>query len=281
MNKVVLGKGLDALLASNSGDSGENKKYKVVPIDSLAPNSMQPRKDFDDTALLELSESIKQNGIIQPLVVQENGSGYMIIAGERRYRASKLADLKQLPVIIIDKATDLKKLELALIENIQRENLNVIETAEAYKSLIEKFEYTQQQLSDRVGKSRTSVANQMRLLTLPPEIKEMVRSRKLSEGHGRALLSIDSELEQIKFAKRIISDSLTVRVTEDQTSKKRKTRRLIPKKSSPEMAEAETKLKQLMGTSVKIIPGLKRSRIEIEYYGVEDLNRILELLGAI
>ncbi len=280
MNKVVLGKGLNALLSNEHTESLVKRKYKMVPIDSLQPNPMQPRKSFDVESIMELSESIKENGIIQPLIVQQSGLSYVIIAGERRYRASKLANLNEVPVLVTDDTSDLKKLELALVENIQRENLNIIETAEGYASLVEQFGYTQQQLSDRIGKSRTTIANQLRLLKLPHKVKEMVRSGKLTEGHARALLSLGDEEEQLKFAEKIANESMSVRVVEEQIYKPKK-RRLVPKLKNLEITEAESKLKQIMGTSVKIVPGLKRSRIEIEYYGVEDLNRLLELFGTI
>ena len=276
MSKIVLGKGLDALISSESKKSDEQRKLRTLPLDSLAPNPMQPRRDFDDAGLHELADSIKQNGVIQPLLVKQNGSAFTIIAGERRFRAAKLAGLTDVPVILMDEPQDVRMLELALVENVQREDLNAMEVAEAYRTLLQRCGLTQMQLADKVGKSRTAVANLLRLLTLPEKIKQMIREGQLSEGHARAILAIDSEEEMLRLADRIVAESLSVRVVEKHTSRGKK-RRLTVKRRSPELVEAESYLKQLMGTSVKIIPGLKQGRIEIEYYNDDDLTRLLDL----
>ena len=276
MSKIVLGKGLDALISSESKKSNEQRRFRTLPLDSLAPNPMQPRRDFDDVGLHELADSIKENGVIQPLLVKQDGSAFTIIAGERRFRAAKLAGLTEVPVILMDEPQDVRMLELALVENVQREDLNAMEVAEAYRTLLQRCGLTQMQLADKVGKSRAAVANLLRLLTLPDKIKQMIREGKLSEGHARAILAIDSEEEMIRLADKIVADSLSVRVVEKHTSRGKK-RRLTVKRRSPELVEAESYLKQLMGTSVKIIPGLKQGRIEIEYYNDDDLTRLLDL----
>ncbi len=276
MSKIVLGKGLDALISSDSKKSNEQRRFRTLPLDSLAPNPMQPRRDFDDVGLHELADSIKENGVIQPLLVKQDGSAFTIIAGERRFRAAKLAGLTEVPVILMDEPQDVRMLELALVENVQREDLNAMEVAEAYRTLLQRCGLTQMQLADKVGKSRAAVANLLRLLTLPDKIKQMIREGKLSEGHARAILAIDSEEEMLRLADKIVAESLSVRVVEKHTSRGKK-RRLTVKRRSPELVEAESYLKQLMGTSVKIIPGLKQGRIEIEYYNDDDLTRLLDL----
>lgn len=276
MSKIVLGKGLDALISSESKKSNEQRRFRTLPLDSLAPNPMQPRRDFDDVGLHELADSIKENGVIQPLLVKQDGSAFTIIAGERRFRAAKLAGLTEVPVILMDEPQDVRMLELALVENVQREDLNAMEVAEAYRTLLQRCGLTQMQLADKVGKSRAAVANLLRLLTLPDKIKQMIREGKLSEGHARAILAIDSEEEMLRLADKIVAESLSVRVVERHTSRGKK-RRLTVKRRSPELVEAESYLKQLMGTSVKIIPGLKQGRIEIEYYNDDDLTRLLDL----
>jgi ParB family chromosome partitioning protein len=252
----------------------------MIAVDQIRPNPHQPRQDFDSDRLNELAASLKTNGMMQPLLLRKNGSGFVIIAGERRYRAARLAGLDTVPATIMDNVDDTGMLELALVENIQREDLNPMELAEAYRRLIEQCGLTQQQLSDRVGKSRTAIANQLRLLMLPDTITAMVRTGKLTEGHARSLLSLESEAEMMHLAKEIVDGSLSVRQVEKTVSTRNK-RRLIPKRKLPALAEAESYLKRLMGTSVKIVPSLKRGRIEIEYYGDEDLSRLLELFRKI
>lgn len=280
MSKIVLGKGLDALIPVSSGEKAQEPAYPTVSLDRIAPNPMQPRQSFDDDRLAELAESFRTNGILQPLVVKKNGSAYTIIAGERRFRAAHLAGLGSVPVVIMDNVDDVRMLELALVENIHRKDLNPIELAEAYRRLIEQCQLTQQVLSSRVGKSRAAVTNALRLLSLPNSVQTMVRAGKLSEGHARAILSLDSDVAMERMAEQIVAGRLSVRDTES-TTRRRKTRRLIPKRNHPAVGEIETKLKQILGTSVKIVPGLKRSRIEIEYYGDEDLSRIWELLRTV
>ena len=280
MSKLVLGKGLSALIPSEGGATTKENKYHTIPLEKIAPNPHQPRQQFDDEALQQLARSLKENGLMQPLVVKQQGNQYIIIAGERRYRASKLAGFTEVPVMLMEDISETRMLELALIENIQRENLNPIETAEAYKHLLEQCKLTQNELADRVGKSRTAVANTMRLMGLPEPIKQMLRDSKMTEGHARAILSLDTEEQMLAVADQIVNNSLSVRQVETVAVKQKK-RRLIPKRKIPALVEIETYLKRLFGTSVKITPGLKRGKIEIEYYTDEDLERLLDMFKKI
>ncbi len=282
MSKIVLGKGLQALIPTDDQAPADTmtSQQQVVPIDKLAPNPLQPRRDFDETALAQLAESFKRHGIMQPLVVKTEGDNFIIIAGERRYRAARLAGVTELPVVIMDAPDDTRMLELALVENLQREDLNPLETAEAYRALIEKCGLTQGQLATRVGKSRTAVTNILRLNTLPDKIKTMLREGRITEGHARAVLSFDTEEEMLRQAERIVEDSLSVREVERRAGKKSR-RRLTPKRKMPAIVEAETFLKQTLGTSVKIHHGLRRKKIEIDYYSDDDLDRLLELFRKI
>ena len=280
MSKIALGRGLGALIPQAENNESPQKKYQTIPLEQIAPNPMQPRVDFTHEKLCELADSLKRDGLIQPLAVVKAESGYTIVAGERRYRAAIMAGIKEVPAVIMEDLDDTRLLELALVENIQREDLNPVELAEAYRRLINKCGLTQQQLSDRVGKSRTAVANQLRLLTLPDKIKGWLREGKLTEGHARSILSLISEPEMVLMAERIMSGALSVREVEKRVRKKRG-RKLVIKRHSPALVEAETYLKQLMGTSVRIIPGLKKSRIEIDYFGDEDLDRLYELFRKI
>lgn len=283
MKKIVLGKGLDALIPSmDTIDGGSDRRMRQVSLDRIAPNPMQPRHDFDEAGLLELADSLKRNGIMQPLVVRQDGSMYTIIAGERRYRAARLAGMTQVPVVIMDDIDEPRMLELALVENLQREDLNPIETAEAYRSLMERCDHTQQELAEVVGKSRAAVANALRLLALPDSIKQMVRDGRLSEGHARAILQLEDQQAQLAMAQRIMEESLSVRIVEDETRKPSHPKgRPATRRPNPNILDAEAFLKQTLATAVRIRHGHKRGRIEIEYYGAEDLTRILELLAKI
>ncbi len=280
MSKVVLGKGLEALIPNEAKASESNQWMRKISLDQLAPNPMQPRHDFDENNLMELAQSIKANGVIQPIIAKGSGSGYIIIAGERRYRAAKLAGLTEVPVVLMSDVDETGMLEIALIENVQREDLNPLEAAEGFRLLIEKCGLTQHQLSERVGKSRTAVTNLLRLLSLPESIKTMIHDGRLTEGHARAILAVDSEDEMLKLAHQIVTDSLSVRVVEKEVRRKRG-RKLIPKRKSPDIEEAENELKQILGTSVKINHGLKRGKIEVEYYGIDDLSRLIDLMKEI
>lgn len=292
MTKLVLGKGLSALIPTEAAathsrldavtahDESSAAPYQLVAIERISANPHQPRQQFDEAALAKLAASIKQHGLMQPIVVRTSKDAFSIIAGERRFRAAQLAGMTEIPVVVMDQVDDARTLELALIENIHREDLNPIELAEAYRRLIESHQYTQQQLADKLGKSRTALTNSLRLLGLPQEIQLQVRSGQLSEGHARALLALDSEREMLVMAEKIRSGALSVRQVEQAAPKKRG-KKLVLKRKPLEITEIETRLKRLLGTSVKIHHGLSKGTIQIEYYGTNDLDRIYDLLTKI
>lgn len=270
--KTALGKGLDALLP----DRGDN--IIQVEVDRIMPGKQQPRRIFHEKALKELSASIKEQGVLQPVILSRTGDGtFNLIAGERRWRASILAGLKKIPALIKNVASK-DALEIALIENIQREDLNPIETAEAFNRLQQDFEMTQEELADKVGKERATVANYLRLLKLPDEIKDMVYNGALSMGHARALLSLEGRLNQIEAARRIIKNGLSVREAELLVKKPFKSAgRTVGK--DPQILSLEERLKKSLGTRVKLNEKNKKSgRIEIEYSSLEELDRLLEIL---
>jgi len=279
-SKVVLGKGLDALIPRESTLAHDEAKYQLVPLERIVPNPLQPRRDFNEEGLRQLAESFRHNGIMQPLIVKNNGSEFTIIAGERRLRAARIAGLTEVPVVLMEDVDEPRMLELAMVENLQREDLNPLEAAEGYRTLIERCSLTQNELAAKVGKSRAAVANTLRLLSLPDPVKQLIREGKLSEGHARALLAVDSEEQMLALAQKIVAESWSVRDAERETGRVRK-RRLVPKRKIPALTEVETFLKQLLGTSVRIHPGLKRGRIEIDYYSDDDLDRLLELFRRI
>lgn len=280
MTKLVLGKGLGALIPNEAEGVEIAERFHTVPLSQITPNPMQPRRDFDDTALSELAASLKSDGMMQPLVVRQNGDGYSLIAGERRFRAARLAGLTDVPVVVMDKVNDTRMLELALVENIHREDLNPIELAEAVSRLMSACGLTQDAVATKLGKSRVAITNTLRLLNLPGSIQSLVREGRLSEGHARALMGLESETAMLAMADQIMNQSLSVREVEHQTRHTRK-RRLLVKRKHPELADMEGFLKQTLGTSVKILPGLRKGRIEIEYYGEDDLGRLWELFRKI
>ncbi|HEV7642475.1 MAG TPA: ParB/RepB/Spo0J family partition protein [Pyrinomonadaceae bacterium] len=283
MSRQALGRGLSALVREEvvvqPGDS-----LREIDIDLIKPNSEQPRTRFAETALEELAQSIRENGIIQPVVLRPSGSGYELIAGERRWRAAQRAELRKIPAVIRE-VTDEKKLELALIENIQRQELNPIEEAKAFKRLIEIFGLTQEKLAERIGKDRVLIANHLRLLKLPEDIQVLVEERKISAGHARAILSIVEIGEQRRLAREVIDRSLSVREAE-RIAKRinglsgKSTSKGANKEPDANIKAAEVKLQRRLGTKVNILPHAKNpgGRIEIEYYGNTDLHRIYELL---
>jgi ParB family chromosome partitioning protein len=278
MGKIALGRGLEALIPTGTAD-GEKPggELRSLPLDKISPNPHQPRKEFDHDKLVELVESFKTRGVLQPILVKKEGAGYQLVAGERRFRAAGMAGLKAVPALVLEDVDAAEMLQLALIENLQREDLNPIETAQAYQSLIDKCQWTQSQLAERVGKNRASVANTLRLLTLPENIKSLIAEGKLSEGHARAILSVSDPAMRDRIAQRILTETLSVRQAEG-LAQKTKRRKLVVKRKPPAIEEAETFLKQTLGTAVRIVPGLKKGRIEVEYYGNEDLNRLLDLI---
>jgi ParB family transcriptional regulator, chromosome partitioning protein len=278
MKKSGLGKGLGALISSaNSEESG----VREIKINEIEPNLNQPRKNFNDEKLLQLSESIKQHGIVQPIIVKREDETYRIVAGERRWRAARLAGLTSVPVIIKE-LSNKQVMEIALIENLQREDLNAIEEAEAFERLIKEYNLTQEEVSTAVGRSRSAIANSIRLLVLSEKIKGFVINGELSSGHARALIAIqDSSLQQ-NIADEVISKNLNVRETEKLVKKYLSQKiKLKPQQKKAEQIEIEDKLKNIFGTKVQLISNNKKGKILIEYYSMVELDRILELVDTI
>ena len=287
MAKRVLGRGLGALIP-NQQDSGTSKILESnirqgianLPIDKIKTNKYQPREDFSQDSLKELAQSIKEKGFIQPVLVRAREGEYELIAGERRFRAAEMLNLKEVPAIIKD-VSDLDSLELSLIENVQREDLNSIDQAKAYKRLLDEFNMTQEGISDTIGKDRTTVANILRLLKLPHKIQQHVSRGTISMGHARAILGLDTEIEQMRLCTKVIKNELSVRDTERyakeiSTPSKKK---LLEK--DPNLISIEEKLREVLGTKVKIIKRKRGGRLEIEFYSDSDLERILTLLKSI
>lgn len=286
-----LGKGLEALIPNMLSmdiveENVEEERIHMLPIERIYPNVNQPRKNFNKEGLEELSNSIKVHGIIQPIIAIHEGKGYMIIAGERRYRAARNIGLKEIPCIIKNYKPK-QLLEVSLIENLQREDLNIIEEAKAYEYLIERYKVTQDQLSEALGKSRSHVANTLRLLRLDKRIIDFIIDGKISAGHGRAVVSIKSHSNQYKVAEKIIEQGLSVRQVERLVKelasdyKNQEEKSITPNKGKDKdifLVEIEEKLKSLFGTKVNITKGAKKGKIEIEYYNEDDLDRILSLL---
>lgn len=279
-----LGRGLGALLGDAALQSQEGGSLSL-PISQVEPGLKQPRKRFEEEALQDLADSIRTHGIIQPLTVRRLSSGYyQIIAGERRWRAAKLAGLTEVPAVIIE-ADDRKVMELGLIENLQREDLNPIEEANGYKVLMEEYGLTQEEVSQRVGKSRPAVANALRLLALPDPVCQLLEEGKLSAGHARAILSVPNGGLQMQLAKKVVEDGLSVRQTEalaKRLSAGEKEPSPSPASTGPDLSiyfkEAEKSLAARFGRKVHIINGKKKGKIELEYYNPDDLNTLLELL---
>ena len=294
--KSGLGKGLDSLITNKVGakpaaekkDQDEKERADfMVKITKVEPNREQPRKKFDEDALLELAESLKQYGILQPLLVQKRDDYYEIIAGERRWRAAKLAGLKEVPVIVKD-LTDQEIMEISLIENIQREDLNPIEEAHAYKRLLTEFNLKQDEVAERVSKSRSAITNSMRLLKLCDKVQQMIIDEKLTMGHVRPLIGIEDPEEQYAIAQKIFDERLNVRETEKLLKKLQKEKENPEKKEDSSVSmdflyeSLEEQMKQILGTKVNIHPKKNnKGKIEIEYYSQDELNRLLELIQTI
>ena len=275
-----LGKGLGALLGDFAEEPISSSAYQMLPIYKVEPNPDQPRQDFDEEELQQLADSIAVHGVIQPLTVREMPNGYyQIIAGERRWRAARMADLNDIPVVIIE-ADDKKAMELALIENLQRQDLNPVEEALGYQTLISEYGLTQEETAKQVGKSRPAVANALRLLGLCPEVLEKLRAGELTAGHARAVLQLKSEKKQLEAAKKIIALNLSVRQAETLCKNMEKE----PKPEKKEVfavdyvAECEKQLSKHLGRGVKIVNGKKKGRFELEFYGQEDLQKLLDAL---
>ena len=278
-----LGKGLGALLGDFDDEISENSAYQMLPIYKVEPNRSQPRQDFDEEELQALADSIEEHGIIQPLTVRQLDSGYyQIIAGERRWRAARIANLSEVPVVIME-ADDRKAMELALIENLQRQDLNAVEEALGYQSLMEDYGLTQDEAAKRVGKSRPAVANSLRLLGLCPEVLEKLRKGELTAGHARAILMLKSPKKQQEAAQKIIALGLSVRQAElicKNMCKAPKEEPLQPLKIDY-VAECEKQLSKHLGRGVKIVNGKRKGRFELEFYGQEDLQVLLDALMKI
>jgi ParB family chromosome partitioning protein len=281
-NRRGLGRGLGALL---SADPGEMESLVDIPIDQIEVNPNQPRKVFDFTALDELAASIKSSGVIQPIIVRKVSGFYQLIAGERRWRAARQAGLDRIPAIVRD-ATDAQSIELALVENLLREDLNPIESAQAYQKLLAEFGWTQEELAQRIGKDRTSIANGLRLLRLPEDIQADLRSGRLTMGHARALLALTSVAEQLRLRDEILAHDWSVRTTEDSiraTEADAVTRGLPQRKGrrrSVELAALEEALQRGLMARVRIIGNERRGKIEVTYATPTELERLAEVLGA-
>ena len=275
-----LGKGLGALFETYGEEPAGSSPYQLLPIYKVEPNPDQPRQDFDEVELAALADSIAMHGVIQPLTVRELSSGYyQIIAGERRWRAARIANLSEIPAVVIE-ADDKKTKELALIENLQRQDLNPVEEALGYQSLMDGYGLTQEEAANRVGKSRPAVANALRLLNLAPEVLLLVRSGELSAGHARAVLSLKNEKEQRNAAQKIIALGLSVRQAELLCKN-------LQKEPAPEkpvtlqvnyISECEKSLSEQLGRGVRIVDGKRKGRFELEFYGPEDLQNLLDAL---
>jgi ParB family chromosome partitioning protein len=287
--RPALGKGIGALISSagkstSSGEGSQGSKYFLCPIEELKPHSKQPRQTFNDAKMSELVASIKEKGVIQPLVVRRHDDIYQIIAGERRWRAAQKAGLKEVPVVIQDVSEDWA-LEMALIENIQREDLNPIEEAEAYRHLMESFDLSQEEVAKRVGRERSTVTNMLRLLKLPGKIRSDVIVGQLTMGHARALLGLDEDEDILEARDQVVGRKLSVRECEALV-KKIKSFGSLPKSKSepasvdPELKRLEVELKRALGTQVRIAQKGKGGRIEVSYYSPAELERLLALLGV-
>ena len=278
-----LGKGLGALLGDFTEEPLEKSAYQLLPIYKVEPNPDQPRQDFDEEELQALADSINVHGIIQPLTVREMPNGYyQIIAGERLWRAARMANLSDVPAVIIE-ADDKKAMELALIENLQRQDLNPLEEALGYQTLMNEYGLTQEEAAGRVGKSRPAVANALRLLGLCPEVQERVRKGELSAGHARAILQLKSEKKQQEAAQKIVALGLSVRQAELLC--KNMSKEPVPQKKEvfavDYVAECEKSLSKHLGRGVKIVNGKRKGRFELEFYGQEDLQNLLDALMKI
>ena len=274
-----LGRGLGALLPStpSSGATPEVAGIQEIAVRDIAPNPNQPRKDFNINALNDLAGSLKKSGVIQPVVVRKLGSGYQLVVGERRWRAAKLAGLERIPAVVRD-VSDVESLELGLVENLLREDLNPIEEAEAYQRLLAEFGWTQDDLAERVSKDRSTISNCLRLLKLPESIRADLRAGRLTMGHARALLSLTSELDQLRLREEILAHSWSVRATEEGVQKKRS---LLPRRAArraPELTALEDSFREALATRVRLVGNERRGRIEIAYTSREDLDRITEIL---
>lgn len=282
MSRKGLGRGLGALIPEVEVNERDRDSILELDIREVHPNPHQPRKEFDQARLEELATSIKEHGIVQPIVVRPMGNGYEIVAGERRWRAAGLAGLSKLPALVRE-FSEAEAMEIALIENLQREDLNPLEEAEAYRVLMESFKLTQEELAQRLGKSRSQIANTLRLLQLSPLAREEVRAGRLTMGHAKVLLGVGDADQQAALAKRAVTEGLSVRQVEDLTraavSKPKVELSRSSHQMSPDLLEVESRLREWFGTPVKLNVNGEKGRIEITFFGEEGLGRILDALG--
>jgi len=281
VSKRGLGRGLSALIPSASQESHAGEEVTELAIDLISPNPEQPRTDMDEQALAELADSVKKVGLLQPIIVRAMGEGYQIIAGERRWRACRIAGLERVPVRVLS-TNETESLEIALIENLQREDLNAIEEARGYRKLLSEFQMTQAELADKVSKSRSTITNALRLLDLPEEVQDLVYSGALSAGHARAVLSVPEEAARVKLAGKIVDEGLSVREAENlarlfAAGHTDRAPRPVAPKSFKLVAR---KLRRILGTNVRVRQGKDKNKIEIEFRGEEELERLFTLLTA-
>jgi ParB family chromosome partitioning protein len=282
MSKKGLGRGLGALIPEVDVSERDRDSIMELEIGQIHPNPNQPRKEFDQVRLEELAASIREHGIVQPIVVRPKGKGYEIVAGERRWRAAQLAGLAKVPALVRD-FSEAETMEIALIENLQREDLNPLEEAEAYRVLIETFNLTQEELAQRLGKSRSQIANTLRLLQLSPVVRDEVRAGRLSMGHAKVLLGVTDATQQAALANRVVTEGLSVREIEelarDTATPKRQPAR-GKQRLAPDLQEVESRLREWFGTPVKLTMNGEKGKIEVTFYGEEGLGRILDALGV-
>jgi ParB family chromosome partitioning protein len=283
MTRKALGRGLEALISGSTAAvavEGRTDGLREIPINDIAANPFQPRTRFDDEAIRELAASIKANGVLQPLIVRRSASGdFELVAGERRLRASRTAGLDKVPVVVRD-VEDREMMELALVENIQRENLNPIDEARAFQALIDKVGLTHDQVSERVGKQRSSITNSLRLLSLPADVAEMVSRGTLTAGHARAILSLENAADQLGAARYVTAKGFSVRRTEAYVRRRLRKQHTRPRTARLEgLREWEVKLQQRFGTHVSIAAGRKGGKVEFEFYSQDDLERLFEAWG--
>jgi ParB family chromosome partitioning protein len=280
MKKRALGKGLKAFLPEDYGIL-KDEKFVDVDIEDLRPNPLQPRQDFGEDAIAELASSIEQTGILQPLVVVPEGNHYKIVVGERRWRAAQKIGLTKIPAIVRQLSEE-EQIEASLVENLQRKDLNPIEVAHAYQKLIQELKYTQEAVAEKVGKDRTSVANALRLLKLPPEIQKMVAEGKISMGHARALITLEKPDQQIFVSRLIVEKNLSVRDVEKMMTEKRRLSSPKPKpKLDPDLEALQDELVQALGTKVSISGHSEKGIIKLFYFSLEELNRIFEKIKGV
>jgi len=271
-----LGRGLEALLSSDSGFD-ETQEVTQLEVDEIVLRKEQPRKRFDDKSLRELADSIKEHGLLQPLIVRPRQDGFELVAGERRWRAAQMAGLREIPALIRE-MDDVQAAEVSLVENIQRDDLNPVEEAMAYRYMIDNYGYTQEVLAEKLGKSRAHIANMVRILALPEQVLTMLARQEITSGHARAILSLPTAAEQIAAAEEIVAGRLSVRETEKKARSIVK-RKPVEKKRDPVIMELEERLESFFSSRTKVLQKGRGGTIEISYYSLEDLERIVELIG--